>query len=39
MKDIYEKPIAQIDEFETVDVITTSGEIYNDPDTDIPWGS
>ena len=39
MKDIYEKPIVQIDEFETVDVITTSCEIDNNPDTDIPWGS
>lgn len=39
MKDIYEKPIAHIDEFKTVDVITTSGEIDNEPDTDIPWGS
>lgn len=39
MKEIYEKPIAQIDEFETVDVITTSAGDDNEPDTDIPWGS
>lgn len=29
-----------IEEFKTIDVITTSGEIIdNEPDTDIPWGS
>lgn len=35
MKELYIKPQAEIEEFKTVDVITTSGE----PDTDIkvPW--
>lgn len=37
MKDIYEKPIAHIDEFKTVDVITTSSSGDNEPDTDIPF--
>lgn len=37
MKDFYEKPKSQIDEFKTVNVITTSGgDIDNEPDTDIP---
>jgi len=34
MKEIYSKPITDIEEFKLSDVITTSGE----PDTDIPWG-
>lgn len=32
MKEIYEKPITEIDEFKTVDIITTSGD-----DNDTPW--
>lgn len=37
MKDIYEKPVTCIDEFKTVDIITTSaGNVDNEPDTDIP---
>lgn len=37
MKEIYTKPEANIEEFKTVDIITTSD---NEPDTDIkvPWG-
>lgn len=39
MKEFYTKPQANIEEFKTVDVITTSGDIDNEPDTDIkvPW--
>lgn len=36
MKEKYSKPISELEEFKTVDVITTSD---NEPDTDIPWGS
>ncbi len=36
MKEFYTKPQAEIEEFKTVDVLTTSD---NEPDTDIPWGS
>ena len=36
MKELYTKPQVEIEEFKTVDVITTSD---NEPDTDIPWGS
>lgn len=40
MKELYTKPQADIEEFKTVDVITTSGAITdNEPDTDIPWGT
>ncbi len=35
MKEKYVKPSAEVEEFKTVDVITTSGE----PDTDVEWGS
>ncbi len=36
MKEKYFKPFTEIEKFNTVDIITTSGE----PDTDIPvpWG-
>lgn len=34
MKEAYEKPTAVIDDFKTVDVITTSGD-----DNDVEWGS
>ncbi len=34
MKEKYVKPSAEVEEFKTVDVITTSGE----PDTDVEWG-
>ena len=41
MKELYTKPQADIEEFKTVDVITTSagGDVDNEPDTDIkvPW--
>lgn len=40
MKERYSKPISELEEFKTVDVITTSGgDIDNEPDTDIkvPW--
>ena len=36
MKELYTKPQTEVEEFRTVDVITTSD---NEPDTDIPWGS
>lgn len=37
MKELYTKPQADIEEFKTVDVITTSaGDINKEPDTDIP---
>lgn len=36
MKELYTKPQTEIEEFKTIDVITTSD---NEPDTDIPWGS
>lgn len=39
MKEKYSKPVSELEEFRTVDVITTSGDIDNEPDTDIPWGS
>lgn len=39
MKELYIKPQAEIEEFKTVDVITTSDSGDNSPDTDIPWGS
>lgn len=32
MKDIYEKPSAEIESFKTVDIITTSSD-----DNDVPW--
>ncbi len=38
MKEIYEKPIAEVEEFKTVDVITTSGNLTDDNDTPFPWG-
>lgn len=37
MKEFYTKPQADIEEFKTVDILTTSGgDIDNEPDTDIP---
>lgn len=36
MKELYIKPQTDVEEFRTLDVITTSD---NEPDTDIPWGS
>lgn len=38
MKEEYAKPIAEIEEFKTVNVITTSGEFPGD-DNDRPWGT
>lgn len=41
MKELYFKPQLKIEEFKTVDIITTSSgeDIDNEPDTDIkvPW--
>lgn len=37
MKEIYEKPRIAVEEFKTVDVITTSGQT-DDNDTPFPWG-
>ena len=40
MKELYTKPQAEIEEFKTLDVLTTSNvDIDNEPDTDIkvPW--
>ncbi len=34
MKEKYVKPSAEVEEFKTVDVITTS-----EPDTDVEWGT
>lgn len=37
MKELYTKPQVDIEEFKTVDVITTSGgDIDKEPDTNIP---
>lgn len=38
MKEKYIKPETELEEFETVDVITTSGDIQGD-DNDVPFGS
>ena len=38
MKEKYIKPETELDEFITVDVITTSGDIQGD-DNDVPFGS
>lgn len=38
MKEVYEKPQAMVEEFKTVDVITTSGNPGDDNDTPFPWG-
>lgn len=42
MKLKYERPETEVNEFVTVDVITTSGEPVTDPgddnDTPFPWG-
>ena len=38
MKEIYEKPITEIEKFKTIDVITTSGKFPGD-DNDRPWGT
>lgn len=37
MKEIYSKPIAEIEKFRVVDVLTTSGEEVTEPTTD--WGT
>lgn len=39
MKELYTKPQSELEEFKIVDVITTSTEFDNEPDTDIkvPW--
>jgi hypothetical protein len=37
MKEIYEKPTTSVEEFKTVDVITTSAEPTDDNDTPFPW--
>ncbi len=39
MKGIYQKPESKIEEYETVDIITTSaGDVQGD-DNDVPFGS
>ena len=38
MKENYIKPKTELEEFITVDVITTSGDIQGD-DNDVPFGS
>lgn len=37
MKEIYEKPITNVEEFKTVDVITTSGDLQPDDNPVRPW--
>jgi len=39
MKEKYTKPETRIDEYETVDVITTSAADVQDDDNDVPFGS
>lgn len=34
MKEIYSKPIAEIEKFQSVDILTTSGETVTTPGTD-----
>lgn len=38
MKEIYTKPTAEIEEFKTVDVITTSSNPGDDNNTPFPFG-
>ena len=38
MKEKYTKPKMDIEEYKTVDVLTTSGDIQGD-DNDVPFGS
>lgn len=38
MKELYIKPTADIEEFKTVDVMTTSGNPGDDNPTPFPWG-
>lgn len=38
MKEIYVKPQADVEEFKTVDVITTSGNPGDDNDAPFHWG-
>ena len=38
MKEIYEKPITEVEEFKMTDVITTSNKFPGD-DNDRPWGT
>ena len=38
MKEKYENPQITVDEYETVDVLTTSGNPNTDPDLDIGGG-
>lgn len=37
MKEVYEKPITDVEEFKTVDVITTSGEPDSSDNPVWPW--
>lgn len=37
MKEIYEKPITELEEFKTIDVITTSSNPGDDNDTKFPF--
>ena len=38
MKEEYAKPIVEIEEFKTIDVVTTSNKFPGD-DNDRPWGT
>lgn len=39
MKEIYEKPITELEEFKPIDVLTVSGSNPSDDnDTPFPWG-
>lgn len=38
MKEYYEKPTIDVEEFITVDVITTSSNEGDDNDVPFPWG-
>lgn len=39
MKEIYENPVAYIEKFKMVDVITTSVDDIRDDDNNVEWGS
>lgn len=38
MKEIYEKPITELEEFKPIDVLTVSSNPGDDNDTPFPWG-
>lgn len=37
MKELYEKPTIDVEEFKTVDIVTTSSNEGDDNDTPFPW--